>query len=86
MASWRARGQAILAKRQQFSRYFLDDDAVAIQFQFVFASNVVWNFCLDDIKPLALFNSQESNLFFQVILQLALDIRKATRNIRGLWF
>ena len=46
--------------------FFLDDDAVAVQYQFVFVANVIWNFGLDDLKPLSMFNTQEANMFFQV--------------------
>ena len=42
-----------------------DADAIAIQYQFVSVANAIWNFGIDSIKPLSLFNSQESNLFFQ---------------------
>ena len=42
-----------------------DADAIAIQYQFVSVANIIWNFGIDSIKPLSLFNSQESNLFFQ---------------------
>merc|ERR1719412_2105363 len=42
-----------------------DTDAIAIQYQFVTVANVIWNFGIDSIKPLSLFNSQESNLYFQ---------------------
>lgn len=45
---------------------FLDDDAVSVQYQFVFVANVIWNFGLDDLKPLSMFNTQEANMFFQV--------------------
>ena len=46
--------------------FFLDDDAVAVQYQFVFVANAIWNFGLDDLKPLSMFNTQEANMFFQV--------------------
>ena len=49
-----------------FTMFFLDDDAVAVQYQFVFVANVIWNFGLDDLKPLSMFNTQEANMFFQV--------------------
>ncbi len=49
-----------------FTLISLDDDAVAVQYQFVFVANVIWNFGLDDLKPLSMFNTQEANMFFQV--------------------
>jgi hypothetical protein len=42
-----------------------DTDIVAVQYQFVAVANAIWTFGIDSIKPLSLFNSQESNLFFQ---------------------
>ena len=42
-----------------------DTDVVAVQYQFVVVANAIWSFGIDSIKPLDLFNSQESNLFFQ---------------------
>ena len=42
-----------------------DTDVVAVQYQFVAVANAIWSFAIDSIKPLSLFNSQESNLFFQ---------------------
>merc|ERR550539_124285 len=42
-----------------------DAEVVAIQYQFVAVASAIWSFGIDTIKPLSLFNSQESNSFFQ---------------------
>ena len=42
-----------------------DTDVVAVQYQFVVVANAIWSFGIDSVKPLNLFNRQESNLFFQ---------------------
>ena len=42
-----------------------DTDVVAVQYQFVVVASAIWSFGIDSIKPLSLFNSQESNMFFQ---------------------
>ncbi|TRY75325.1 hypothetical protein TCAL_08324 [Tigriopus californicus] len=42
----------------------VDSDVIALQFQYVFVANLIWEFDLQ-FKPMALFSNQESNLFFQ---------------------
>jgi len=42
-----------------------DIDVISIQYQYVVVASAIWRFGIDSIKPLSLFNSQESNLFFQ---------------------
>jgi hypothetical protein len=51
---------------KQLVFYFPDSDAASIQYQFLFVASAIWSFGLIDFKPLSLFNSQESNAFFQV--------------------
>lgn len=46
------------------SSVIVDSDVIALQFQYVFVANLIWEFDLQ-FKPMSLFSNQESNIFFQ---------------------